>query len=369
MIESLYIHIPFCNSICTYCSFKKRIYDDKLAHKYVLELIKDIKSIPKQSLKTIYIGGGTPCSLSNVDLELLLSNLVCLLKEDYEFSIESNPENLLNIEKVYILKKYNINRVSIGVQTFNDRLLKILGRHHNEEMVSNAINNLNSVGIFNINLDFIYGIPTQTLNEFIHDVKKIKDFNIKHISLYSLTIDEHTILFNKKIKEADEDLLRDMSDYATSILDNLNFNRYEVSNYALKGYESKHNLTYWYDREYYGVGIGASGYEKNIRYTDITTLMDYIKGNRKLDKTIVDEYNHEYEYIMLNLRKEDGINLKNYQEIFNKDFLEYYKDEILYLNNFVEIKDDYFYVKKENYMILNSIIIKFIEKLEVSSGG
>ena len=369
MIESLYIHIPFCNSICTYCSFKKRIYNEDQAHKYVLELLKDLKRIPEHSLKTIYIGGGTPCSLSNVDLELLMSNLVYLLKDYYEFTIESNPENLLDINKVYILKKYKVNRVSIGVQTFNERLLEILGRKHNEKIIFEAINNLKNVGISNVSLDLIYGIPTQSLNDFIMDINKIKKFNIKHLSLYSLTIDEHTVLYNKNVKEADEDLLRDMSDSATDILKTLNFNRYEVSNYSLSGYASKHNLTYWYDNEYYGLGIGASGYENNVRYTNITSLVDYINGIRKYDEILVDEFNHEYEYIMLNLRKEDGINLINYKKIFKKDFLDFYKNEIKLLESFIEIKEDNLYVKKENFMILNSIILKFIEKLEVSTGG
>ena len=369
MIKSLYIHIPFCKTICTYCSFKKRIYDENLAHQYIVSLINDFSRIPKKSLKTIYIGGGTPCSLSNNDLELLLSNLVGLLDGNYEFTIESNPENLLDIEKISILKKYKVNRVSIGVQTFNEKLLKILGRKHNEDVVYHAIENLLNNKITNINLDLIYGIPSQTLNDFIQDVKKVLDYNIKHISLYSLTIDNHTILFNKKYNEADEDLLRDMSDIATEMLKTKNFKRYEVSNYSLDNYESIHNLTYWYDEEYYGLGIGASGYENNIRYTNITTLHDFIKGIRKYDETLVDEYNHEYEYIMLNLRQNKGINLENYRKIFKKEFTEFYQEEIKQLKNLIEVNDTNVFVKEEHYMILNTIILKFINRLEVSENG
>lgn len=369
MIKSLYIHIPFCKTICTYCSFKKRIYDENLAHQYIVSLINDFSRIPKKSLKTIYIGGGTPCSLSNNDLELLLSNLVGLLDGNYEFTIESNPENLLDIEKISILKKYKVNRVSIGVQTFNEKLLKILGRKHNEDIVYNAIENLLNNKITNINLDLIYGIPSQTLNDFIQDVKKVLDYNIKHISLYSLTIDNHTVLFNKKYNEADEDLLRDMSDIATEMLKTKNFKRYEVSNYSLDNFESIHNLTYWYDEEYYGLGIGASGYENNIRYTNITTLHDFIKGIRKYDETLVDEYNHEYEYIMLNLRQKKGINLENYRKIFKKEFTDFYQEEIKQLKNLIEVNDTNVFVKEEHYMILNTIILKFINRLEVSENG
>ena len=151
MIESLYIHIPFCDSICSYCSFKKQIYNENLAKEYIKNLLKDLNRIPKKSLKTIYIGGGTPSSLAECDLEILLSNLNPLLKKDYEFTIESNPENLLDIEKISILKKYKVNRVSIGVQTFNEKLLKILGRKHNEDVVYHAIENLLNNKITNIN--------------------------------------------------------------------------------------------------------------------------------------------------------------------------------------------------------------------------
>lgn len=369
MIESLYLHIPFCNSICSYCSFNKRLYNEKQAHEYVLNIINDLKRIPKKSLKTIYIGGGTPLSLSNVDLDLLLSSLVGLLKDEFEFTIESNPENLLDIEKVYILKKYNINRVSIGVQTFDNSLLQLLNRKHNEEIVNNAINNLIINDIRNINIDLIYGIPSQTLEGFINDINKSMKLPIKHISLYSLTIDEHTVLYNKKIEEADEDLLRDMSDAATKVLEENGFHKYEVSNYAKENFESKHNLTYWYDDEYYGIGIGASGYEGNTRYTNKTTLLDYNKGIRNFEEDNVDSFNHEYEFIMLNLRTKYGINFDRYRKIFNKDFKEFYQEEIKSLYDLIIIDEDKLVVKDNNYMILNTIILKFINKLEVMNNG
>lgn len=363
MIESLYIHIPFCDSICSYCSFKKQIYNEEQSKKYILNLLDDLKRIPKCSLKTIYIGGGTPSSLADNDLEILLSNLKPLLKEDYEFTIESNPENL-TFNKAKIFNKYGVNRVSIGVQTFNEKFLKLLSRKHSLNDINEAVNNLLLNNINNINFDLIYGLPFQALNDFILDIKYLKNFPLTHVSLYSLTIDENTIFNNLKYEEADEDLLRDMSDEATKILSEYGFNKYEVSNYSKPNYESKHNLTYWFDNEYYGIGISASGYENNIRYKNITSLKKYNEGERKFEEEKVDDFNHEYEFIMLNLRTKYGIDLDRYKEIFNKDFLKTYKNEIEKLSDFIIINNNKVTVKDNNYMILNTLILEFIKKLE-----
>ena len=363
MIESLYIHIPFCDSICSYCSFKKQIYNEEQSKKYILNLLDDLKRIPKCSLKTIYIGGGTPSSLADNDLEILLSNLKPLLKEDYEFTIESNPENL-TFNKAKIFNKYGVNRVSIGVQTFNEKFLKLLSRKHSLNDINEAVNNLLLNNINNINFDLIYGLPFQALNDFILDIKYLKNFPLTHVSLYSLTIDENTIFNNLKYEEADEDLLRDMSDEATKILSEYGFNKYEVSNYSKPNYESKHNLTYWFDNEYYGIGISASGYENNIRYKNITSLRKYNEGERKFEEEKVDDFNHEYEFIMLNLRTKYGIDLNRYKEIFNKDFLKTYKNEIEKLSDFIIIYNNKITVKDNNYMILNTLILEFIKKLE-----
>lgn len=363
MIESLYIHIPFCDSICSYCSFKKQIYNEEQSKKYILNLLDDLKRIPKCSLKTIYIGGGTPSSLADNDLEILLSNLKPLLKEDYEFTIESNPENL-TFNKAKIFNKYGVNRVSIGVQTFNEKFLKLLSRKHSLNDINEAVNNLLLNNINNINFDLIYGLPFQALNDFILDIKYLKNFPLTHVSLYSLTIDENTIFNNLKYEEADEDLLRDMSDEATKILSEYGFNKYEVSNYSKPNYESKHNLTYWFDNEYYGIGISASGYENNIRYKNITSLRKYNEGERKFEEEKVDDFNHEYEFIMLNLRTKYGIDLDRYKEIFNKNFLKTYKNEIVKLSDFIIIYNNKITVKDNNYMILNTLILEFIKKLE-----
>lgn len=369
MIKSLYIHIPFCDSICSYCSFNKRLYNEKLAKEYINNIIRDLKVIPNKSLKTIFIGGGTPSSLSNSCLELLLSNLNNLLEDNYEFTFESNPENLLDIEKVKILSKYGINRISIGVQTFNEKLLKVLGRKHTILNVKKAVKNLRNFNISNINFDLIYGLPNQTLDDFLEDIKQVINYPIKHISLYSLTIDKHTIFNNKKIKEAEEDLLRDMSDKATELLEKYGFKKYEVSNYALEGFESLHNLTYWFNNEYYGIGISASGYENRVRYTNNSSLSKYLDGFRDRDEELIDDYNYEYEYIMLNLRTKYGINLEKYKILFKKDFVITYNKQIKELSNFICIEDGILHVKQNNFMVLNMIILKFINKLEEDYNG
>lgn len=340
-----------------------------MAKEYINQIIKDLKRIPKKSLETIYIGGGTPCSLSVSLLSLLLSNLKDLLLDKYEFTIESNPENLLDKNKVEVLAKNGINRISIGVQTFNDKYLKLLNRSHNINDINQCIDNLLKYNINNINIDLIYGLPNQTLDEFLLDVRTAVQYPLKHISLYSLTIDENTMFNNKGYQEADEDLLRDMSDNATKILHEHLFNKYEVSNYSLDGFESKHNLTYWRDQEYYAVGVSASGYENGIRYTNDKRLSKYLNNERLKDEEKVDDYNHEYEYIMLNLRTKYGIDFDEYESIFNKKFLNVYKNEIESLKDFIIINNNKLTVKDNNYMILNSIVLKFIEKLEDDYNG
>ena len=369
MIKSLYIHIPFCNSICSYCGFNKRIYNEKLAEEYINNILLDLERIQPYSLKTIFIGGGTPTSLSKRLLIKLLSKLNILLDKDYEFTIETNPENILDQEKVSILARYGINRVSIGVQTFDNKLLKILGRKHTKEDVDNAINNLLFFNITNINFDLIYGLPFQTLDIFLNDINVALSYNIKHISLYSLTIDKNTIFYNEKFEEKDEDLLREMSDEATSILGGNGFHKYEVSNYCKQGYESVHNLTYWFNNEYYGVGVSASGYENRVRYTNNKSIVKYLNGNRDRDEEYIDDYNYEYEYIMLNLRTKFGINLIDYKNKFNKNFYETYENVIKELSKYLIIENDSIHISGNNYMILNTIILKFIDELEADYDG
>ena len=277
MINSVYIHIPFCSDICSYCDFCKIFYNDKLVDRYLLELDKEIKSRYKNKIiNTIYIGGGTPSSLNSLQLKKLFNILKIFKTENLEFTFECNIENI-NEETLKLLKNNGVNRISVGVQTLNEKYIKLLNRHHNKQMVQDKINLMKQF-FTNINIDLIYAIPGQTLKELDEDLEFILKFDVEHISTYSLIIEEHTKLYINNVKNIDEDLDYLMYKHICKKLEHYGFNHYEISNFSKKGYESSHNLVYWDNLEYYGFGLGASGYINNIRYENTKSMNQYLNS-------------------------------------------------------------------------------------------
>lgn len=356
MISSLYVHIPFCEHICSYCDFCKMFYDSKISSKYLSVLLKEFDDLKiNNKLKTIYIGGGTPSALSLIELDLLLSNLNKYLDEEYEFTIEVNPETI-NEDKIKLFSKYGINRVSIGVQSFDDSILSFLGRKHNYEDVKKCVCLLNKYDITNYSFDFIYGIRNQSIYSISKDIDLCLELNPKHLSFYSLILEDNTLLSVRNYEEIDQDIVREHYDYIYSKLKENKYNRYEVSNFSLKGYESKHNLVYWNNEEYYAIGVGASSYVDGVRYTSSKNITNYVKGIINKDSFEVDK---DKEYIMLGLRLEKGINLIEYKSIFNKDFLIEYSGIIdKYISDgLLILEDNYLKVSYEGMMILDSILV------------
>jgi len=212
-ISSLYVHIPFCEHICNYCDFCKVFYNENICDKYLDVLLNELYSCKiDNKLKTIYIGGGSPSSLNNNQLERLLNSLHSYLDKDYEFSVEVNPENI-NEEKIELLKKYGVNRVSIGIQTFNKKIIEFLGRKHSYDDVKKCVKLLNDTGITNYSFDFIYGINEQAIENINTDLELAFSLKPKHLSLYSLILEDNTILKINKYKELDEDTVREHYDF------------------------------------------------------------------------------------------------------------------------------------------------------------
>jgi len=360
MNKSLYIHIPYCHSICSYCDFIKVFYNSSSASLYLKRIEEELKE-SKELYKTIYIGGGSPSSLSYEQLNSLLTLTSKYLDKDYEFTIEVNPEDM-DEGKIKLLKLYGVNRVSIGVQTFNDRLLNILNRKHCKEDVFDLIASLRFNGIENISIDLMYGLPGQGMKDLKNDLNIIRKLHLPHISTYALLIEDHTCFKVKGVEALGDDEQAKMYDYIYKYLTKYGYNRYEVSNYALKGKESKHNLTYWEGREYKGVGASSSGYENNVRYTNTKSLTDYLNGKNEREEEYIDDKDGKIEYIILHLRLENGFSLDEYQNIFKTDFLEEYKDEIKELldRDMIEINKR-IYVKKEKMFILNQVLCYFIK--------
>lgn len=360
-IESMYIHIPFCNHICSYCDFTKFHYNQDFVNRYVEALFYEIYKNPPSKVKTIFIGGGTPSSLDYENLEKVLSKLKNYLKIDGEFSIEVNPESI-DEEKVKLFAKYGINRVSIGVQTFNENMLKVLNRKHSKEDVINCVELLNKYGISNYSFDFIYGISGQSISDIKKDIEFALTLNPKHFSFYSLTIEKHTNLYINKYPRLEDETVREMYDYIYKTLKDNNYNRYEVSNFCLEGYESRHNLTYWNNKEYYAYGVGSSSYVDGSRYKMSANLKAYMNKEFKKEETKVSKEDLEFEYLMLKLRLDKGFNLLDYRNNFGEDFETKYKKEIekLIEEKLVLIDDDNFKTTYEGMMLLDHVFLNLV---------
>lgn len=360
MTTSAYIHIPFCDNICTYCDFCKRYNYDEVIDKYLWALENDIKdNYHGELLKTIYIGGGTPSCLNKNSL-IKLMKIIKLLKFDseYEFTFECNPESITE-EKLIILKNNGVNRISIGVESTNDKYLKYLGRNHDFKMVKEKIKLIKKY-FNNINVDLIYALLNETINDLKKDLEKIIKLDVNHISTYSLEIHDNTILGIKKIKPINEDVDSEMYNIICNYLKEHGFNHYEISNFCKNNTYSRHNLVYWKNKEYYGFGLGASGYVNNIRYDNTRSMYKYIKNIRILGKeelSLNDKISYE---LILGFRLINGINKNEFKEKYNQELIDQYNIKELIKKGYliddglnIKISDDKIYIE-------NSILENFI---------
>ena len=351
-VKSLYIHIPFCNKICDYCDFTKLQYFRNFAVSYLEALKDELKSYPIKDLKTIYVGGGTPTALEDDLFEELLEIIDMYTDGVQEYTFEANPESL-SLSKIKMLKAHSVNRVSLGVQTTNDKILKTVNRDHSFSEVQEAIKNLREAGIDNINVDLILGLPHTSEKILKEDLKNILSLGVKHVSCYGLTVNPHTVLFTKGFKEPEGDILRKYYDIVEETLTKNGFVHYEVSNWAKPGYQSEHNLTYWRNKQYYGCGLGASGYIKDIRYKNTINLSQYLTRVFVSEKEEVSERDKLTYQIMLNLRTIEGLNMsfvKNKRNAIG----ELIKEKLLIL------KDDILIPTYEGMMVLDQIILKLM---------
>jgi len=358
-MKNAYIHIPFCKTICTYCDFCKMYYNTKWVNVYLDSLEKEIDSKYKNEiLSTIYIGGGTPNSLSNEELERLFKIVDRLNKDKaYEYTIECNIE-LLTLDQILLMKRYGINRVSIGVQTFNAKYLEFLNRHHTSSMVKEKIDLLKKYDINNINVDLIYAIPGETLEQLSEDIEIIKTLDIPHISTYSLIIEANTVLSKLHTKNISEDLDYDMYNLIIERLNN--YKHYETSNFSKEGYESKHNLTYWNNEHYYGFGLGASGYIDDVRYENTKSLNHYLEGKYVLEKSTLTKNEVIENEFILGFRKLEGININRFKEKYDIDILKL--DVVLELLEKGKLINDGSNIKINNNYVYtaNDILINFL---------
>ncbi|MBQ1812464.1 MAG: radical SAM family heme chaperone HemW [Bacilli bacterium] len=360
-MKSVYIHIPFCHDICSYCDFCKMKYKKDWADEYLESLEYEIKNkYNGEKVRTLYIGGGTPSVLDIDELNKLFEIINLFdLSELEEFTIECNIESLTN-EKLILFKKNGINRLSVGVQTFNDKYIKLLNRNHTKEEVFEKIEMAKMIGFNNINVDLMYALPNETIEDLEYDVDNILRLNVEHISCYSLMIEPNTKLFIDKIKPIDEDLDYDMYRYIEKRLNNREYNHYEISNYSKIGYESKHNLVYWNNNYYYGFGLSASGYLEGYRYDNTKNLNKYNAHNYVDNIVKVSEDDRLKYELILGFRKIHGINKKEFSDKFGKNIYEVFNIKELLDNKMLNEDEDYIFISDEWIYKSNEILINFV---------
>lgn len=360
-IKSLYIHIPFCKNICSYCDFCKMFYNEKLVDDYLDSLEKEINTYYKNEvIDTIYIGGGTPSSLNSKQLEKLFGLLsVINVSKSLEFTFEANV-NDINKELLEILKSNRVNRISIGIETINDKFLSLIERHHTKKEVLESIN-LTKEYFNNINVDFMYGFYGETIEDLKQDLAFFKLLDVNHISIYSLILEPNTKLYVNNTPSLDEELESNMYFYIIDYLEKLGFSHYEISNFAKDNTYSKHNLTYWNNECYYGFGLGASGYIDDVRYNNTRSINKYLDGNYRLDEEVISKEIAIENEMILGLRKIEGVNKNNFFNKYNCNIEDVFDVDKLLKDKLLSDKEEYLFIPKDKLYLSNSILINFIK--------
>ena len=368
---SAYVHIPFCTQICYYCDFSKVFIKNQPVDSYLEHLLEEFRSYDIQKLRTLYIGGGTPTALSAPQLEVLLDGLTKNLDLSVleELTIEANPGDL-DADKIVVLKQSSVNRVSLGVQTFDDKMLKKIGRSHLEKDIYENIDRLKLAGFDNISIDLIYALPGQTMAQVKDNVAKAISLDIPHMSLYSLILENHTVFMNRmrrgKLPLPKEELEAEMFEYIIAELERAGFEHYEISNFSKPSFESRHNLMYWDNAEYYGIGAGASGYVDGVRYKNHGPIRHYLNaveaGNARITEEHLSQREQMEEEMFLGLRKKSGVSMARFEEKFGRSFDGLYGEIIrdLVQQGLMQIDGDRVRMTKRGLFLGDTVAERFI---------
>lgn len=365
--RGIYIHIPFCLSKCTYCDFYSVALDTEIMKNYTDALVEEISVVGQKSnsiIDTIYIGGGTPSVLPLNFLEKIVlaiyKNFNLKLKE---FTIEANPKTNIPFTDY---RDLGIDRISLGVQTLNDKILKLIGRQHNSITALNTIDNAKKY--FNkISCDLMLGLPTQTFSD-VEFASRIISERVSHVSTYMLKLSENTKM-HRQLKEGcftlpSDDTFADLYDIAFQIFKENGLIRYEISNFALTGYESLHNKKYWDREEYFGFGASAHGFIDNFRYYNPSNLISYINGNNyahgEVNGELIDKETALFEKIMLGFRLKDGIDIEAINREFDIDFESKYSKQLRYLESILEKNNNHIFVKEDKMLLESAVAREFL---------
>jgi len=347
---ALYIHVPFCKQKCLYCDFPSFSGKEELMAEYAEALSKEIENVPKRKINTIFIGGGTPTYLCLEGWKIIKSSIDKLCKsDDLEFTIEANP-GTLDKEKLIFFKEMGVNRISMGLQASQDSLLKSLGRIHNLEQFKESFKMARECGFDNINVDIMFGLPGQSLEDLKETLEKVIALKPEHISCYSLIVEEGTPFYKlyeeERLSLPDEDLEREMYKSAVDTLQGEGYLQYEISNFSKVGRECKHNIVYWSLEEYIGCGSGAHSYFEGKRYSNEQQIVNYIERLKRMNSAVVEEYvntskDDMEEFMFMGLRKVEGISEEeffsrfkvNINSVYGKVIDKYVKQELCIRSN------------------------------------
>lgn len=378
-MAGLYLHVPFCSSKCSYCAFYS-VTNNQLKQDYIEAVCKELylrkhffQDIHLKNnqfdpiVNTVYFGGGTPSCLSESDFEKIFNAIYdCFGSSFEEVTIECNPDDI-TLPYAKILKKY-ANRISLGIQTFNNDQLKLINRRHNAEEAIKAVNIIKEVGISNISIDLIFGFPKETLADWLFDINQAIKLDVQHVSAYSLMFEEGTKLYHllqkEEIEQISEDLSVEMYDVLIDKLSEAGLVQYEISNFAKPGFESRHNSSYWNEMPYLGVGPSAHSYNLFTRSWNVSNVSQYVKSISKgilpLEEEQIDAITRYNDLITTALRTKEGIHLNTLQEDYAQYLLEQ-SSEFIKEGTMIKTNDNRLALTRKGYYISDAIMAELIQ--------
>ncbi|MEL3974174.1 radical SAM family heme chaperone HemW [Rossellomorea oryzaecorticis] len=375
MVKSAYIHIPFCEHICHYCDFNKFFLQGQPVDEYLKNLGHEMRSRVgsgnSEEIDTIFVGGGTPTALNAKQLDTLCEEITMSLPYNKgEFTFEANPGDLTE-DKLKVLIDHGVNRLSFGVQSFNDDLLKGIGRSHRSKDVYTSLETAQKVGFSNISIDLIYSLPKQTEEDFQDTLTKALDLQLPHYSAYSLIVEPKTVFYNLmrkgKLPLPSQEQEANMYELLIDTMAKYGINQYEISNFAKEGYESKHNLVYWDNNEYYGLGAGAHGYINGVRYSNYGPLKKYMDPINEGRLPTIQEHTVTREEMMeeemfLGLRKVDGVSKAAFTEKFGCSIESVFKPSLEEMQNrkLLLVDDERVALTKQGRFLGNEVFQSFL---------
>ncbi|WP_379161077.1 radical SAM family heme chaperone HemW [Paenibacillus sp. sgz5001063] len=377
--EAVYIHIPFCTNKCFYCDFNSYVLKDQPVMDYLEALDREmeltVKNTPPGVIKTIFVGGGTPTVLKPYEMAFFLQSVrrhFPQWDENIEFSMEANP-GTTDKDKLAVMKEGGVNRVSFGVQAFQNDLLSGIGRIHNVDDVYRSLENARSVGLHNLSVDLMFGLPNQSVDMLRESITKALELDLPHYSIYSLKVEENTLfhtLFNKnKLPLPSEEDELEMYLLLMSTMEAAGYGQYEISNFAKPGMESRHNITYWRNEDYYGLGAGAHGYVKRQRHMNIKGVNPYIeaslKGLPRLDSFTVSEQEAMEDFMMVGLRMREGVSDQAFRTQFGKSLQDIFAGSLnkMLAAGLLDQDGDIYRLSKQGILFGNDVFGEFVGAL------